>query len=86
MQKHLSQVRTEAEHRLPTVVEDLEPTGFRRLRTRRPWVTLKNSLYNSLFRHLNDYIIHSNSFPRPGDPISYTHTLALEGYNTGDHW
>lgn len=45
MQKHLSQVRTEAEHRLPTVVEDLEPTGFRRLRTRRPWVTLKNSLY-----------------------------------------
>ena len=29
--------------------------------------------------------IHSNSFPRPGGPISYTHTQALEGYDTGDY-
>lgn len=45
----------------------------------------KGSLYKSLFQHLKEKYRFIPTVPRPGDPINYTHTQALEGHDTGGH-
>lgn len=79
---------TQVEHII--VVDGPNPTrALRRLKTRAPkgcHLRKRKSTQIFISTFKRKVHIHSNNFPRPGDPINYTHTQALEGYHTGDRW